>query len=216
MPLPFTSDKGYSFKLGEYYYGAGESLVKYTPSLFRTKDYKSFEVLNELPAMNSRIAKYDGRVLQVTQAYRTYPITELLLSGDGGKTMLPIFTSHVYDSDFLGNAYRYGSYDEYSNPGFLEDENGDKFAVLTSNDPDLLPLKLTFGEDDYQALVLVKTKVSEGQNIFRVIPKGNLSEPEFSLSTHFKPDFEISFKKGYAKTSDSNVINYNQDVVYGV
>src|SRR5699024_2342790 len=100
MPLPFTSDKGYSFKLGEYYYGAGESLVKYTPSLFRTKDYKSFEVLNELPAMNSRIAKYDGRVLQVTQAYRTYPITELLLSGDGGKTMLPIFTSHVYDSDF--------------------------------------------------------------------------------------------------------------------
>ncbi len=209
VALPFTTDKGFGAKIGDYCFGAGEANIKATPSLFRTKDYKNIEILDEVPCMNSILKKFDSNLIKICQPYRDFGYSQVLLSTDFGKSFAPIYQSAFINTNNLTLAYRYGS-DDFEN---MTDEQGKEFKWMCSGSGEYKPFRLYIGRDtDYQSIVYMKTRLKKGDNVFKVVSKTN-DNPSFEVNGADSEVFKVEFKDNNAELSSGISVPYNQDTL---
>lgn len=200
----WTTDYGVNMYNDGYFYGSAESNVKYSPSLFRSKDLVNWESIIEVPANTQSVRSFENNLVISTVAYGSFNYAKTFLSKNG-IDMLPIFDTKNMNSASMSTALRLGTQVTHNNHFVSED--GSKWIAMCSSVSELDNYKLMIGGDNYQALCYIECDLEVGENEISIKNGIFDKEPKKSFLTNYT--LSVEFDKN--KTITSNAINILHD-----
>ena len=205
IKFDWSTDYGVNQFMNGYYYGAAEANIKYSPSVFRSRDLKNWETVFALPFNSQSMRVFNSHLISNSVAYWSFNRSKTFISPDG-VNFLPIFDTKQLDSVNMDTALRMGIQEVPEN--YFTESGGEKWLPMCSGSEFLDHHKLKIGGNNYQALVYIQCDLQVGDNVFNAVNADFRNEPVKNRS--FNPLYSIKF--GNKMLSASN----QQNVVYPV
>lgn len=205
IKFDWSTDYGVNQFMDGYYYGAAEANIKYSPSIFRSRDLKNWETIFALPFNSQSMRVFNGHLVSNSVAYWSFNRSKTLISPDG-VNFLPIFDTKQLDSVNMDTALRMGIQEVPEN--YFTESGGEKWLPMCSGSEFLNHHKLKIGGNNYQALVYIQCDLQVGDNVFTAINTDFRNDIVKNRS--FSPLYSVKFRDKMLSASNQ------QNVVYPV
>ena len=165
IQFPWMADYGIVGYHNGWFYGSAEASIKYAPSLYRSKDLRNWEVVENVPATaggSFRICDKGFIQSSMSAGFLTHNVIKY---SEDGQSFIPIFdkrTVSSYISTGLKPTHNY-------NNSIVIDNNK---CVLLNDQSQILKNGYIFNEIGYTVFAYIQANLKAGDNVIKICSGG--------------------------------------------
>ena len=180
IQYPWSSDYGIIGYHDGWYYGSSEASIKYAPSLYRSKDLRAWQVVENMPATAGgtfRICDKGFIQSSMSSGFLTHNVIKFSVDG---KKFVPVFDKRI-TSDAISTGLK--PTHNYNNSIVID---GVK-CVLMNDQSKTLENAYIFNESGYTVFAYVQTNLKIGNNVIKIHKGGCIKdiEPSHPISPRY-------------------------------
>lgn len=171
VQFPWSADYGVIGYHDGWYYGSAEASIKYAPSLFRSKDLRTWEIVENMPATAGGTFRVcDKGFIQSSMSSGFLTHNVIKFSADG-KKFVPVFDKRVISSAISTGLKPTHNY----NNTIVIDGNK---CVLLNDQSQTLENAYIFNESGYTVFAYIQADLKAGDNVIKIHKGGCIKDIE--------------------------------------